>query len=94
MQASQKKVLRSQLSSNPEDYKDMPLDEAMELLEPVKEEPKFGTKEWFEQQVWTKAFRKQFGLKLIPFKRSKKKQGRNTLCECGSEIKYKRCCGK
>ncbi len=83
-----------QLSSNPEDYEDISVDEAMALLEPKKVEPKMGSKEWFEQQIWTKAFRRYWNLKLTPFKRDKKKQGRNTLCECGSGIKYKKCCGK
>lgn len=85
---------KSQLSSNPVDYEDISLDDAMDLLAPKKEEPKFGSKEWFESQVWTKQFRKAFGLKLTPYKRSKKKQRRNELCECGSGIKYKKCCGK
>ena len=85
---------KSQLSSNPADYEDISVDDAMELLEPKKEEPKMGSKEWFEQQIWTKAFRRYWNVKLTPFKRDKKKQGRNALCECGSGIKYKKCCGK
>lgn len=39
------KTLKSQLSSNPADYEDITIDEAMELLEPKKEEPKMGSKE-------------------------------------------------
>lgn len=88
------KTLKSQLSSNPADYEDITVDEAMELLEPKKEEPKMGSKECFEQQIWTKAFRRYWNVKLTPFKRSGKKQRRNALCECGSGIKYKKCCGK
>ena len=59
---------------------------------------KYGQKEmtfdeWLKTQVWTKMFRKQFGLKLNQFKRENKKIGRNELCSCGSGKKYKKCCG-
>ena len=32
--------------------------------------------------------------RLDPFVRSEKKTGRNDTCVCGSNIKYKKCCGK
>ena len=83
-----------QLSSNPADYSNMTADEAIELLGQKKDEPKVGSKEWFEGQIWTKPFRKFWGLKLTPIRRDKRKIGRNEMCECGSGVKYKKCCGK
>lgn len=49
-------------------------------------------KEWIKEQIWTKAFRKAYGLSIRPYKRSSKKQRRNALCECNSGLKYKKCC--
>ena len=33
-------------------------------------------------------------VKKQPFRREKKKVGRNDPCPCGSGLKYKKCCGK
>ena len=49
-------------------------------------------KQWFDEQVWTKQFRKAYGLKITPSKRTSKKQRRNALCECNSGLKHKKCC--
>ena len=44
------------------------------------------------EQIWTKPFRKRFNLSITPFKRKNKKIRRNEKCECGSGLKYKKCC--
>ena len=52
---------------------------------------KIGSKEWILDQVWTKKFRKFWGVKITPFKRSEPKLRRNSICECGSGLKVKHC---
>lgn len=49
-------------------------------------------KDWLKKQVWTKRFRKYWGLKLPQFKHTEQKQGRNEPCKCNSGKKYKKCC--
>ena len=49
-------------------------------------------KDWLKGQVWTKPFRKHFGLKLPQYKRDEPRVGRNDMCPCGSGMKYKKCC--
>ena len=60
----------------------------------VKTEPekKLSFEEWVKEQIWTKPFRKRFSLSITPFKRKNKKIRRNEKCECGSGLKYKKCC--
>lgn len=45
----------------------------------------------FKKEVWTKGFRKHYGLKLKPITKEKS-QSPNELCNCGSNNKYKKCC--
>ena len=67
-----------------------------DLLNPgeVKTEPekKLSFEEWVKEQIWTKTFRKRFNLSITTFKRKNKKIRRNEKCECGSGLKYKKCC--
>lgn len=49
-------------------------------------------KNWLKEQVWTKPFRKHWGLKLPQYKRDEPRVGRNDICPCGSGMKYKKCC--
>ena len=43
--------------------------------------------------LFTKKGRESLGIKLTPYKREYPKIGRNELCPCGSNKKYKKCCG-
>ena len=49
-------------------------------------------KDWLLTQVWTKQFRKHWGLTLPQYKRTEKKIRKNAKCSCGSGLKYKKCC--
>lgn len=42
--------------------------------------------------LYTKKGREALGIKLQPYKRETPKLGRNDLCFCGSNKKYKKCC--
>lgn len=46
------------------------------------------------EMLTTRTIRKMFGIRLQPMVREYPKIGRNEKCPCGSDKKYKKCCGK
>jgi len=59
-----------------------------------KEELDKQIQEFKARTVWTKSMRKAIGVKFPMYKKESPKIGRNDKCSCGSDLKYKKCCGK